>query len=174
MTCIAPECQRPVHIVKKGLCRSHYQQDHRGENFTVLPKLEIVECAVAQCTRAACSKGLCSTHVSISSRFKLETLDIVRCLDNQWCYGCQQDIPNNKRVNFDHDHSCCPTNNTCGKCLRGTLCTSCNLLLGVYRDKPPRGSNLDAYVRNPPQLRTVTWNPTYVKKGLVPVNPNER
>lgn len=30
----------------------------------------------------------------------------------------------------DHDHACCPTVRTCGKCIRGVLCHRCNLLEG--------------------------------------------
>ena len=34
----------------------------------------------------------------------------------------------------DHDHSCCPGEKTCGKCVRGLLCDSCNHGLGKFRD----------------------------------------
>ena len=38
-------------------------------------------------------------------------------------------------LTIDHDHSCCNpkrTWNTCGKCVRGILCRSCNVKLGHY------------------------------------------
>ena len=41
---------------------------------------------------------------------------------------------------IDHDHSCCPTKKgrTCGKCIRGILCHSCNLMIGCANDDPER------------------------------------
>jgi len=36
--------------------------------------------------------------------------------------------------NIDHDHNCCPSNTTCGKCTRGLLCRDCNLMLGHSKD----------------------------------------
>ena len=43
--------------------------------------------------------------------------------------------------NIDHDHNCCPTETTCGKCIRGLLCRDCNLLIGHAKD------NLDTLKR---------------------------
>lgn len=34
----------------------------------------------------------------------------------------------------DHDHSCCPTEKTCGNCLRGLLCYRCNAGIGLLDD----------------------------------------
>lgn len=42
-------------------------------------------------------------------------------------------------VNFavDHDHACCPNRKkSCGKCVRGLLCSMCNGLLGFAKDSP--------------------------------------
>lgn len=35
----------------------------------------------------------------------------------------------------DHDHKCCPQRHkTCGKCVRGLLCRSCNTLIGLAKE----------------------------------------
>lgn len=44
---------------------------------------------------------------------------------------------NGKALAVDHDHNCCPTKmKSCGNCVRGLLCDSCNLLLGHANDDP--------------------------------------
>src|ERR1700678_4236491 len=35
-----------------------------------------------------------------------------------------------RRMAVDHDHKCCPSHKTCGKCNRGILCANCNRKLG--------------------------------------------
>lgn len=39
-----------------------------------------------------------------------------------------------RRWNIDHDHSCCPGERVCGKCIRGILCEPCNQMLGKVKD----------------------------------------
>lgn len=56
--------------------------------------------------------------------------------------GCA--IGEKRRFSIDHDHSCCPGEYSCGKCVRGLVCTSCNLLLGKL-DKHGGMSLLDRY-----------------------------
>lgn len=50
------------------------------------------------------------------------------------CAICGGEDKSGKRLAVDHDHSCCPGSKTCGRCLRGLLCSSCNNALGYFRD----------------------------------------
>lgn len=42
------------------------------------------------------------------------------------------------RLSFavDHDHSCCPGRKSCGACVRGLLCDTCNRAIGYLGDSP--------------------------------------
>lgn len=49
------------------------------------------------------------------------------------CCICRQGTPGAgpmRGLSVDHDHACCPGSRSCGKCVRGILCGSCNALLG--------------------------------------------
>lgn len=47
---------------------------------------------------------------------------------------------------LDHDHKCCPGEYSCGKCIRGLLCSSCNTALGMLKDDPVRIKKLIKYL----------------------------
>lgn len=51
--------------------------------------------------------------------------------------------PKKNYLSVDHDHSCCSGIKSCGKCVRGLLCPSCNAFLGRVRDNP---NSLIAYL----------------------------
>ena len=53
------------------------------------------------------------------------------------CDICGTREPGGQGWHVDHDHSCCNTRkNSCGKCLRGILCTRCNIGIGNFKDDP--------------------------------------
>lgn len=37
-------------------------------------------------------------------------------------------------LTVDHDHMCCPTRRSCGNCIRGLICDTCNRAIGLMRD----------------------------------------
>lgn len=73
----------------------------------------------------------CSPDQSASSRmvkYKLSNTEFLKKLSDQngSCALCNEDVP----LHIDHDHSCCVSRPTCGKCTRGLLCHRCNIMLG--------------------------------------------
>ena len=49
----------------------------------------------------------------------------------------------------DHDHTCCPGDYSCGKCVRGLLCRPCNVGIGNLKDNVENLRRAIAYLRNP-------------------------
>jgi len=49
-------------------------------------------------------------------------------------------------IHIDHDHACCPGRTSCGRCVRGLLCRSCNTGLAAIEDDSFQRAAL-AYLR---------------------------
>lgn len=62
------------------------------------------------------------------------------------CAICGTTDPGSPAFNVDHNHACCPTEKTCGKCVRALLCRACNTLLGNARDDAERLRAAAAYL----------------------------
>lgn len=62
------------------------------------------------------------------------------------CAICQGISPNGQALHIDHDHSCCGSGRSCGKCVRGLLCANCNKALGLLRDSPTLLNKASAYL----------------------------
>lgn len=55
-------------------------------------------------------------------------------------------------LHIDHDHACCEGASSCGNCIRGLLCSSCNTAIGLMKDDPDLLITAAAYVRNAARL----------------------
>lgn len=82
------------------------------------------------------------------SLFRLRREDYDAILDAQGhvCAVCKQPNRHKKGFHVDHDHSCCPGQKSCGKCVRGVLCNGCNAALGHAEDSPDRLRQLIQYL----------------------------
>jgi hypothetical protein len=85
-------------------------------------------------------------------QFKMTLADYNEMLADQegLCAACQNPPADGQRLHVDHDHACCDTRYTCGKCVRGLLCLNCNAALGHVRDSKERLMNLIDYLEGTP------------------------
>ena len=62
------------------------------------------------------------------------------------CAACGEQNSAERNLHIDHDHSCCEGTYSCGKCIRGLLCSQCNTALGLLGDDINKVMNLAAYL----------------------------
>lgn len=63
------------------------------------------------------------------------------------CLICKKtERENGKALAIDHDHACCSDRKSCGKCIRGLLCNSCNWIIGAMKDDPETLDRAKQYI----------------------------
>lgn len=76
----------------------------------------------------------------------VEQYDAMLAAQGGVCAVCRQECSRG-HLAVDHDHACCPGMTSCGKCVRGLLCRSCNQALGHMKDDADRLEAAAAYLR---------------------------
>lgn len=86
-------------------------------------------------------------HSSLMAKYKLSINQWESILESQngRCAICNEI---SERLCVDHNHSCCPSRKTCGKCIRGILCDTCNRALGLMKDNPEIFLSAHKYLKN--------------------------
>lgn len=136
-----------------GLCAAHYYQNLRGEELR--PIRERADCPIPGCggwfNVKLSKRGVCRTHSDVMWRFSLSREALIELMAPGMCYspGCNR----TERLSIDHDHSCCPSSFetrgrkvSCGGCVRGLLCSTCNTALGLLQESPERIRGLLSYL----------------------------
>jgi Recombination endonuclease VII len=82
-------------------------------------------------------------------KYKLDDTSFTAILteQNNSCGICLCKFDGDTVPQVDHDHSCCPDERSCGKCIRGLLCQRCNVRLGRYNDDPIRFPEAADYLK---------------------------
>lgn len=140
--CSVKNCSLKVRA--KNLCNAHYIRKHKkgsvGSDQVTIKNRQ--GCLIVGCDKEHHARGLCNTHASTSNKFKLPAEKLVEYLSSS-CMVCGSTY----RLSIDHDHSCCPTRRSCGKCVRGVLCSNCNVGLGQLKDDIAVVENLLSYLK---------------------------
>lgn len=144
-TCSSGNCDRPQKA--RGYCRAHHQRLLRGLEVDTPVKgaAKGGVCEVPGCGKSNHSYGLCKGHSTRRNRFNLTNDRLIQLL-GKGCNICGS----SDDIQIDHDHACCDTNTSCGKCVRGALCGKCNRGLAMFEDDRHRlrkaGEYLEQFV----------------------------
>lgn len=76
------------------------------------------------------------TQIKTSYGLTREEFEAILEAQGGGCAICKTKEPGKQHGRWvvDHDHACCADRKSCGSCIRGLLCTRCNVGLGSFGD----------------------------------------
>lgn len=147
--CSYPECSNPHKA--RGYCKGHNDHLKRGQELRPLQSRQPPgPCSVDDCDSPRLANTFCIQHNSNRVQ-RWRSYGLTAELGWQMyeqqdraCASCKAPAHIDKLF-IDHDHSCCPRG-SCGACVRGLLCSGCNLAAGHCKDDPTRLRALADYL----------------------------
>lgn len=157
--CTVPDCGRPHKA--QGLCGGHYQRwtksgaagtatlratgdpsirdEHGRKLCTCCRQWKPVddflkESKTADGIHPHCYR--CHRARVIKNKYGITIEQYEGLLEKQngGCAICGCGNKDGRLLAVDHDHACCPGEQSCGRCTRSLLCTKCNTGLGAFGD----------------------------------------
>lgn len=90
----------------------------------------------------------CACDATSKQKFGISREEVSALAETQGgCLGCRTTAA---RWVVDHDRSCCSSDASCGSCIRGVPCPTCNSALGLARDNPETLRRLADYLERVP------------------------
>jgi|JI9StandDraft_2_1071091.scaffolds.fasta_scaffold109670_2 hypothetical protein len=160
--CSVTECERPART--RGYCVGHYGRLVRGQKMDGPFRVTAPRGSASKrdnlgrkCCRI-CQRWLPTSefakHPRTADSLRAHCRDCGKGLQRAYKYGvseerfrelfdrqghvcaiCHAENPGRWWC-IDHDHSCCPGTVTCGSCIRGVICDSCNVGIARFNDSP--------------------------------------
>lgn len=141
--CKFPGCDKKHEA--DGWCQGHrYQARTNGPMRPLGSYVQHTEiCIHPHCSQMSIWRSACREHrVLATHHFSSERAGDL--FTEPRCAICHS----TENLRVDHDHACCPGGGSCGECIRGLLCNSCNLGLGWFQDDSDRLRNALDYVES--------------------------
>lgn len=90
-----------------------------------------------------------NAHLRRNYGLSLEEYEAILAAQGGVCARCGASSPGGRGAfHVDHAHSCCPGIKSCGKCVRGLLCSDCNKKLGFVEMYKADPSSWDVYLES--------------------------
>lgn len=120
-----PDCPRPHY--SNNMCKNCYERNRRnGTPIRLNQGKEIYKN----------NRGSTMTYEQLRihhlKSFYSLTVEQFEEMSKDGCHICGNTKPAFKQLHVDHDHKHCDGQVSCGLCVRGILCDSCNVAVGKY------------------------------------------
>lgn len=138
-------CENPHY--SGAYCRQHWTQKNNGKDVNAPLKGSadfFGICSIASCDKSTSHRfNICSHHRHVAVKYSMTNEAYEEFMHPNACAACGS----NRKLSVHHDHRCCQSSKSCGKCVVALLCGNCNIAAGLLGDDPERLIKLAAVVR---------------------------